>query len=707
MPAGRGRARARATAGRTSAADLLAPIGVWVIAAKLALVPLVVDPQAADAFALPKVALSHALTYVLGVILGAVALHRGLPLRSRLLLAGVGLYAILAGLSTALAVHPLTSLFGAPRRLLGLTTVLDGAVLVLAMTALIRSTRDIALVVGAFLASAVLVIAYAWIQILGGDPIRWTSPDVVTSTVGNTGALAGYLVVVASAALAVALRGDLPVRIRLACLGLMATAAITTLATGARGPSTALPIGLAGAAALALRARPKWPVRRILVGAALALLALAVALPLTPVSSRLGRLFTGGDASTAERASIYGTALAALGERPVLGAGPDGFIAVYLAVRPEESVHIPGASPLQSSTHSWYLHHLVGTGFLGSISIVAIALIALASAWVRVRSGDPGSVLGLACLGAFLLQGAFNISHVVTEMVWWAGLGLVGARLDEGSARLLSAHQAWAHLPAKERTRVGATLLLGLAAALSVIPAVLASHAVAGSNAARQRGDLARAQVLGLDAVRLDDRRGDHWNVLGLAQSPASPGAAVTSFRRAGDVAPYEPTYPINAAKDALRVYMANRSEEWKRTALEHARRAVAVDRFGAEAHLVLARTLLSTGSAREAVGEAERAAVLGARTAIVAQRALAVGAEAYLTLGEPDRAVDLLRRAIEIGRDAPESLELTLRTDLGKVLVTMGRLDEARQEAELVLRVQSENVAAKEILAAIRARSR
>src|SRR5437879_6186494 len=115
-----------------------------VLALKLILIVLVFDPQIADAFALPKSAVSHATTLVLGALLLALfAAHgRRLIVWSPAHLA-VGALVVLYALAAAFALDMETAFFGIWRRYFGLAQMLDDAVLYIAAVTLVVSARDL------------------------------------------------------------------------------------------------------------------------------------------------------------------------------------------------------------------------------------------------------------------------------------------------------------------------------------------------------------------------------------------------------------------------------------------------------------------------------------------------------------------------------------------------------------------------------------
>lgn len=669
-------------------------LGRSLVLAKVALVPLVFDWAAEDAFALPKSALSRGLAYLMaGVLVPYLAMNGLRPLRSRFWLAVLA-YVLVAAVATVQAVHPPTSLFGAHRRFLGLTSILDNATFAICVALFIRNQRDLRLLAAAFFGSAAIVMGYALIQLAGHDPLRWAEANI-TSTIGNPAPLAAFVLAIVAASSAALLTNWREIRptVRVVLIALTLLGVGELLLIGARGPVLALPIALGVALLVAARGagvRLRWRAAAVLAGLA-SVLALVVVL-YTPAGARLVRLVTGGDASTAERLVIYQASLNAAAGRPLLGAGPDGLVSVYLTARPPESALLVSEliTPMQSSTHSWILHQALGTGVIGLLAYCAVILAALRIGWSKLAMGQASAVgPGIAVIVSILVQGMVNVNHVVTESVLWLGLGLVAA--DE-------------HSSSRERQGSGkhfvVLALLALAASawlsLTVSRSVLASHAALASSAlvASPGGASERFAEA---AVGLDPNRGHYWNVLGLARAAKGLETAIDAFERAAAMTPYDSTYYMNAAKEALR--HLGRSPRYGDLALRHARRAVEVDPYNAETHLIYGRSLIEHGDTEAAIDEAQRALSLSSSRGRYRIPAYALAVTAYAATERFVDAERALREAIALAEPEQDPRQWDLRADLAFVLLRLGRLAEAEMEARRVLAVRPGHRLAAQVL--------
>lgn len=662
--------RERPSPGEQDGACWLQRAGLALLVLKVALVPLAFDPQGADVFALPKSAVSRAILYPQLAVLTsylALAVHRRWLQWSPLWIP-VGLFFLVAMAATVSAVHPATALFGSPRRYLGLSSIADGLVLAVSAAVFVRTARDLRLLIVSFLTAASLVLLYAATQIAGYDPIRWVDP-MISSTIGNRGVFAGYSLAAGAVSLVTLLLYFRNLRWPLkGLLGLLAFMAFAALVySGARGPTLALPVVLVAVALVASRARPSrmlFSSRSLAVVAGALLLAVALGTPFTPAGSRLLQALS-GDQSTAERAVVYRSAFEVIRRYPVLGVGPDGFVAVYASVRPPEAAALAMA-PAQSSTHSWILHLAVGTGLLGLASFAGAATVALLLGWRRAERSDAGAI-GLVALVAYLTQGLFNVNHVASDWLFWLGLGLITGRslqvsneLDSPRAPLHRGGRQRSNAVLSRTSHLRPTLLslaVGLAAAATVGNVLIANREVKLSNSARDAGNLVAARAFAEAAVARDARRADHWNVLGLALSSPSPESALQAFGRAAEAAPYDAVYVMNVAREELR--LVSKDARYRGLALQHARRAVALEPNFPDTHVLLAVALREAGEARAAAAEVDRALWLAPGALEYYELAAALYEEA----GDRAAAIERLERGTALfGAAGSPSAEWRLR---------------------------------------------
>lgn len=654
-------------AGDSAVRSWLRLAGVGAVALKLLLIPLVVDPQGSDAFALPKSAVSRGLLYVL-LLLSTAYMVRYAAARPPVITLGALGFVVISGLATLFAMDQTAALYGAHRRYLGLTFAIDGAVLASAIALFVRTRGDLLALGVAAAIAAFATMAYQVVQLTGSDPLRWAEP-ATSSLIGNNTTLGGYLSIVTSAALATALLawGGLPLAARVIALAAISVAATLTVGTGARTAALALVPSAIFAVVVAWRAGAVKTRAVAVIGASV--LIAAVSLTAGPLRDRLARVVSGEDTSALERAVIYETALKAVASRPLLGAGPDGMGSVYLAFRPPESARSESLAATQTSTHNWILHHAVGTGLLGLASFLVVTTAALIRAWrhPRVLAGGVGSV----ALVAYLVQGLFTINAVVNDLLFWAAVGLIAVPVGATGPRP-RVLPGWL-TAGRDRWLAALALALGAVAASSVTNVLEAGRAVRSSDLARAQGKLELAQRAAHVAVLRDPGRADNWNVLGLAYARRDPRRAMDAFEQAAKRAPRDPVYLLNLAAEEV-LATGGRSK----SASEHALRAIALDPNGPTTLRRASQILSALGRHDQAIQTAERLRDL------LPEDLSALGSltDAFEAAGRSADALVELKRSIAIdpatSKLAPRELPLDLRLRLSRLYQALGRLDEA-----------------------------
>lgn len=517
---------------------------VATVALKAAGLLLVVDVLGLQAFDLPKSLFSRGLEWVLAaLIVLALARHGAwiLP-RTKLHLAVAGF--LLANiLSTLFAQDPRLSLFGDPDRHLGLTFLLDMAILYLAVAIAYRGPADWAVLGGAVLIAAILVTAYAAAQYVGLDPLQWTGHDRPFSTVGNPDILGHLLSVVFGLTLGLqaAGRGWATTGKVLAAVFLAATLAVAT-----RG--ALLGIGAAVLAFLFVRARlARSSAAELARVTAAILVLLAATTPFflgSPLGARARDTFdaTGGSG----RLSIWDAAIHTWAERPVLGYGTDSFSIAYPHQRQPGSAAILGPGVAMSSAHSWLFQALATTGVIGLATLVGLIVSGTVLIWRHAQSMPiVGAPLALAW-SAYWVNGLVSVGSISLDWIPWVILG---------SAAALTTSRPHARRP----VRAAGSLLRPLAVFLAIattagvltgVDAFRANRDSLRSRSAWLVGDQEAAVAYGAAALMGDPGPADHWNRLGLALDLAGrPGEAAQAYEGAVQRAPHSSAFWFNLAR--------------------------------------------------------------------------------------------------------------------------------------------------------------
>ena len=699
---------------------------VGLLCLKIVALPILFDRSADVAFTVPKALFSHASAYLLAAVIAGLALRfrASAHWRSPLHLAVLA-YVVVNIAATAIAEDRYLALFGAHERMLGLGTLIDCVVLFFAASFVLRTPRDSVAVAVSVFGAAAIVLAYEAIQLARLDPLPWSGATHIRppSTIGQANSLAEYLVVVATGAGALVVFGRPRPRLVVALLTVCASALLGAVLTQTRS----VLLGVAGAE-LALitlvwvHYRSGAQRARYTLGAVATGVAFAGALLLTPLGSRVATtvdLAPPGDepASTSPRVeaaadvrlALYGMSLRMVAERPILGHGPDNFVAVQAKHRSDAEPYEVQANA-NSSAHSWVAQVATSSGLLGLVTFIVIAVAAVGAA---LRSRDPIASIGAVAMCAFLAQGSTTVNEISTEWLFWGAVGLVasssvrtGAPLPAASAgRQRRRAQQRAEPPEDPRFLAAAAVLIavGTMLAASTWVALDASRSAHASLVARVSGRTADAIEHARRATQRDPGRSEYWHALGLARAAAGrPTDAVAALEHAYQLAPYD----VNTGSSYVRalLLLGQRADV---TATERAGvvadRLVRTDPNNPVAHVTRALAMRATGDLEQAVVSVWRAVALD-RTSPSGQTALrdtyVVGVQVLSAAG---RHVDALTLAdLGLSRLPGADIQVPLRIERARALAQGGRFEEAIRELDTVLAQQPRNSAALELRAQI-----
>jgi O-antigen ligase/tetratricopeptide (TPR) repeat protein len=693
-------------------ASRLHQLGVMLICAKVALIPVIFDYSLDVPFTVAKTLLSHSLGYALSGVMAGLLLRFG---RSFVVWSPlhIPVLAFLAAniAATAFAADQPLALYGTHVRMLGLGTIADWVVLYFAVVFLVRTRTAATAVTACALCASIVVLAYELVQLLGRDPFSWNM-DVVArpiSTVGQATSLAQYLTVLAIGAAGIALVvQDSPRIVRVMLLALSAVLMVGAAATGTR--SAILGIG-AGAAIVVLatwlrsssaRARVLGLVAVVVASAALAILFLV-----SPVGARFAAVVSPqlGDnnddllarlePATETRGALYQIAAALVRDRPILGYGPDNFVVGVAKFRTaSEPPEI--RQSLATSAHSWVGYAATSGGLIGLAAFVGIAALALGLAFrADVHSF---ALVGAAMLLSFLGTGLTTINEISTDWLFWgaaATIAGVTARPRKASMeRPKSKPKRSPRVPRPKRPgsswdarRVLAILCatIGLALCFTAFNAWEASRSNRASQQARLQGRVAEGIDRGLHATRLDPGRPQYWHTLGLAYISASRWAdASVALDRATKLAPYD----VRNAGDLARVHLLMASagdRNAEKRAVELANDVVRVDPNNPLANLTRAVVMQFTGNLPEAAQSVSRAVALDPDSANANLHVSAT--QIYVDSGRATDAVLVARRGLRVLGGTPASVPL--RYELARALVANRQPSEALAELDSALAIQ------------------
>ncbi len=714
----RPRPRAAEDVGAEVRSSRLRLFGVAVICAYVALVPLVFDHSADFPFTVPKALLTHVLAYLLcGVIAGLVLRFGWRVIPWSWLHVPVLAFLGVNALASIVAADPFLALYGTHARMLGLGTIAAWTVLYFGVVVLIRTRADLVALAVSGLVSAALMLAYEGVQLLRLDPFTW-SIDVATrpiSTNGQPTTLASYLTVLALAALAVGVTAGGTSR-RIRALLLLSTVALLAGAAATATRSVLLGIAAGGAVLVAiawLRSTSRRARAVSAVAAAAAAVAIVALVTLTPIGARVfesAPVGGGGDeaslarldlASLDVRAVLYGVALDAVRERPILGYGPDNFVVAMTRHRPEVG---PDEARLAyaTSAHGWIGQTAVGSGLLGLGAFLAI--VAAAAALTLRSRFSAVTCAGTVALAAYLGAGVTTVSDIGSDWVFWVAAGLIASSttastVAAGDAQAAEAVRGRRPSPRRAAGSLPALAVLPVVAALAL--ALTAASAMQASRSARAAQDarlLARvgpAVQAGLDATSADPGRAEYWHQLGFAYIGAQRWRdAAFALEHAVQLAPWDSRNISDLIQTQL-ILARDGDAAARRRALELADAVVRADPNYPAAQFSRAVVMQFTGNDAEALRAIERAMILqpGSRN----EQWYVMATQLYVAAGRPADGVDVARRALTIVGPT-----VSLRIELARALVATGQLQDALTQVDAILATEPANATAQELRAQI-----
>lgn len=681
-------------------------VGVALVCAAAAGLPLVFDYSLDVPFTVPKALLMHALAFALTGIMVALVIRLGPSAFPRSWLhTPVLVFGVVALAASVFAADRTLAVYGTHVRMLGLGTIASWLVLYFAVASLIRTRSDVRVVIGALLTGAAGAVTYEIIQLAGRDPLRWTLDGAARpfSTIGQPTTLALYLICLALGVMSLAVFAE-GVSGRLRALGLAASAAmiVGAAATGTRSAVVGMGAGTAMLIVLVWLVHPGRRARMLAAaGAALSIAALGGLLFWTPVGARVAVVLEAAGAgapdedvlsrlepSLAGRVALYQIAAQEVAERPILGYGPDNFVVGVPTYRSESEPREIQQS-LPTSAHSWVAYVAASTGVLGLVTFVSIAGSAFALA---IRGGyRPLALAAAVALAAYLGTGLTTVNDVATDWLFWFFSGAIVATTAARTDAPPDAHARGARGARREPRRSGTRSLaaasavaVALALSATAVGAWSASRAARDSANLRLIGNVPQAIERGEAATRSDPGRAEYWHVLGLAYVAATRWTdASAAFERARSLAPHDVRHLGDWARAQL-VLAGGGDTAAGRRAAALAADAVRVDPNNPLAQLTNALVMQSTGRGPEALQAIERALALDPRSTNDALWLTAV--QVNRAAGRPGEAIRIAREGLSVFGATRRTIPL--RVELARALVQAERVGEALSELDAALTI-------------------
>ncbi|HZL03888.1 MAG TPA: O-antigen ligase family protein [Coriobacteriia bacterium] len=567
-------------------------------------------------------------------------------------------------LTSVFSIHPPTAVFGKYRRfegLLSFMTYMGAFFLTLQLVDRPARIRSLArtLVVG-----GVLVSLYGVIQYLGLDPASWGrlpfEANRAFSTYGNPDLLGGYLIFPLAISLALAFSEREP-RFRALFWGAFLIIAFCWLVAFVRGAWIGGVVALIAVGVAVARSKTRYTsVDWTFTGLVAAALGLATVRslssnnPVMNVAARITSIFKFGEGSANTRFQIWEAAIAAIRERPILGWGADTFRLLFPRFKPEAYTQTAGYLSVADNVHNYPLQLASAVGIPGLIMLYGLFIWTLASSAKAVFAKDSGPsrivVAGFwAAVLGYVAHLLFGLSVTGSTIFLWVSMGVLlspGAHVRDVRA------PSWGVVPAVAIVLVCTLLFVGNGVYLA------ADHAYLNSKIGASGAD---AVAEAKRAVRLNPFNDMYRTEIGSAyQRQFELAVGSGDSASAGQY--------FTEAEHALQAVI-----DW--TPMEY-------DNYVFLAHLY--------NQASFAYGDASYAQ----KAVAVAQEGIKVEpfgpairlqmAVAYMTLGQPQQALETAERAIQMDSDYPD-----LWTVLGDANGELGNLEAAHEAYQRVLNLE------------------
>lgn len=311
------------------------------------------------------------------------------------------------------------------------------------------SKRALRMLCVAVVSAAVLLSIHGELQAFGLDPTDYSISGyslylgTAFASLGNPNFLAGHLVL----ALPLALGLGFTSRegwVRMAWFAAAVLITATLFETYSQGAWLAVLIQAAAFVALWLGRRQGTTgmggragarsIARVALSAVLVLsVGVAVIMGVTSIAKHDGNRLWGPSLaeSGSARILLLRTTVAAVADRPLLGFGPDNFLAAFRLHHPDRYNSVFGETSTNSNAHSWIAQYAATLGVPGALLLAAALALGLFRTKPLVYERDGvrtdwlRMAVWIAVLG-FVAQLMFNVSVLASTLPFWIVLGAMG-----------------------------------------------------------------------------------------------------------------------------------------------------------------------------------------------------------------------------------------------------------------------------------------
>lgn len=394
------------------------------------------------------------------------------------------------------AVDPLYAWIGTPERHFGVATW--GLCLLALVAGQAFAADDRAVLAVGLVAAGVGLGGVAAAEALGWEPDVFDVGRRLTATFGSAAYLGAATAVLLPCCVGVALDRSMVRVLRIAAVAALPLLGIATIGSGAR----AAWVGLAASTVVAAVARrddigrvvSQRPRRQLLLLAVGVAVASAAVVVWSPIGDRVAATFDRNEPGGSGRVDEWRVATRVMADRPVVGAGPEGYRIVFAdgIDRSYEREH--GRDPLPDRAHAAPLD-IALVGGIPAAGLWALFVVAVGRHVWRALCDQRGLIAGIAAaLVAHVVGSLFLFPFAELEPVTWMLAGVVVA----STSRASEAREVLA-----PRLAAPALVVLAVVAATAGALEVAADRRARVAVDAAARGDTATAYAAAEDAAGL------------------------------------------------------------------------------------------------------------------------------------------------------------------------------------------------------------
>jgi O-antigen ligase len=346
-------------------------------------------------------------------------------------------------ISSFFSISPATAIFGKYRRFEGFLSFLTYAIVYFLIVQMVDRPSRIRSIAHTLVVAGAVVSGYGMLQFLGLDPVNWGAQlpfefNRAFSTYGNPDLLGGYLIFPLAISLAMALSDKRPLW-RGVYWGAFVLTGLCWGAAFVRGAWIGGGVALIILIVAAVLARiplgvVDWSALGVtgILGAAFVTRSMQATNDVLNIGARIVSTFDLRGGSALTRFQIWGAAVRAIKERPILGFGADTFRLVFPHTKSLDYVASGGYLSVADNVHNYPLQLAAGIGIPGFLLLYGlfgwVLYLGAPNAFARGKGADRLIVAGFwAAIIGYIVHLMFGLSVTGCTVFLWLSMAIIVA----------------------------------------------------------------------------------------------------------------------------------------------------------------------------------------------------------------------------------------------------------------------------------------